>query len=128
MAALDGHVNRVLGEARRDHRLVLLGVAEGRRTMDTLMRLLLIHQRSTSSRIHSCGGTSALQSALDCAARSGSPFPTRGEGRQGVGTIGGSGRKESMLAIEHAPMGCACGPLGHRPFRPGQRRPGSPPA
>jgi len=86
MAALDGHVNRVLGETRRDHRLVLLGVTEGRRTMDTLMRLLLIHQRGTSTRMHSSGGTSALQPALDCAARSGSPFPTReaeGQGDRG---------------------------------------------
>jgi hypothetical protein len=75
MGALDGHVNRVLGEARRDHRLVLLGVAEGRRTMDTLMRLLLIHQRGTSSRIHSSGGMSALQPRPGVSCAFGFPLP-----------------------------------------------------
>ncbi len=43
MAQLDNHVDAVLEAAGRDRRLALLAVAEGRRNVDTLMRLLVVH-------------------------------------------------------------------------------------
>ncbi len=43
MAHLDAHVDDVLVEAGHDRRLTLLAVAEGRRNVDTLMRLIVLH-------------------------------------------------------------------------------------
>ncbi len=61
MAQLDRHVDRVLrrSEATKDDRLGLLAVAEGRRNVDTLMRLLVVHaaeQTDAQRRVVAKGG------------------------------------------------------------------------
>jgi hypothetical protein len=43
MAHLDGYVDRILESAGRDKRLALMAIAEGRRNVDTLARLLVLH-------------------------------------------------------------------------------------
>jgi len=43
MEQLDGHVDDVLEKAGTDHRLRLLAVGEGRRNVDSLMRLIVLH-------------------------------------------------------------------------------------